>query len=115
MYAYLVEVQVTLLGGGTLWAVDVFEVETAQQAENAAKNIFLQAPEDQAIMYGDTAFFSGVIAAVESKALGILDLEQPFNRKWKDSLDLFDKMADEVNPDEAKHDGYFPDPTPNQR
>ena len=107
-YVFFVLIRTTLIGGSVVSDVDVFPAESANEAENMARNSFTQTPDGQGLMYGDTFFYPTTVAALEAKSLGGIDLDNPHNAKWKASMDLFDVMAREGQPDgQTEQDRYF--------
>jgi len=85
---YLVLVYVHLLGGETVAEADVFEAVDSRTAENMARNTFLQTPEGQAVVYGETLFYPDTISSVRPRALAVLNLDDEDNHPWRELLKL---------------------------
>ena len=87
---FLVRVYVTVVGGETLTAIDAFRADTEEEAFNYAVNMFTSGTG--ATMYGDTLFIVDAVCAVRAVVDREIDLADPDNAKWLNSVDLFEKF-----------------------
>ena len=86
---YLVLVQVNLLGGKEVIAVDAFQADSEATALNYSRNLFLQSG-GEAVVYGKASFFAGTIGSVEAEVIGVLDEEHEFNTEWMHAIQVFE-------------------------
>jgi hypothetical protein len=105
---FLVRVYVTIAGGREiLTAVDAFRAETEEEARNYAFNMFTTGVG--ATMYGDTMFILDAVGAVRAVIEEKIDLADPDNAKWLNSVDLFERFLEKQD---ARQESDRPFPPP---
>lgn len=102
LFAYLVLVRVSFIGGKETVAIDAFRAEDESTALNYARNLFIQS-DGGAVVYGTCSFFVGTIAGVEAEIIGVLDEENPSNAGWIQSMDSFEAFLDAQEQKEQIH------------
>jgi len=85
---YLVKVDISLLGGGCLSAIDAIEASSSAEATRVAVNSLILAG-DNAVSFGETIIFPGVVASASAEALGVIDLSEEDNKCWLYSVEAW--------------------------
>jgi len=87
--AYLVRVDVQLIGGGKHVVIDALRADSVEQAESMASNSFILAGDNNAVSFGNKVFFPGVIATILPQVIAIIDLQQDTNMRWREAVDTW--------------------------
>lgn len=90
---FLVAVEVFLIGGEKVEVTDAFRAEEEEEARNMALNVFIEGRG--AVRYGDAFFVMDAVAAVKLGDSDSIDLSLPGNKKWLDSVDVFERLMEQ--------------------
>jgi hypothetical protein len=97
---FLVKVDIHLIGGGQISAVDAFRAPTMEEAQNMALNVFITG--GGMIMYGNAAIVLDAVAAIQLNQTDFIDLGDPFNKQWLASVEVFERFMEEQQSAEQK-------------
>lgn len=102
---FLVQAYIELVGGQTVGAIDAFRADTQEIAENYAFNVFLIG--SGMIVYGNLGIVADAMCAIRVVAKEEIDLADPKNAKWLESVDLFERFLEEQDAPKKEIDRSF--------
>ena len=101
---YLVTLEVYFIGGSNILVTDAFRAENEPDAKNMAINVFID-KSNTAVMYGDALIVVDALAAIYFDEAEEIDLADPENKKWLDSVDVFEQFMEREHNEQRRQRG----------